>query len=175
MVQEGIVFGHHISAKGIEFDRAKIEIIEKLPSPTFMKAIRSFLGHAGFQRCFIKDFFKIMKPLCNILLKDVPFDFIDECLQAFNNLKEKLILAPIIRALDWDLPFELKCDASNYAIEAVLGQQDTNMLHIIYYASRALLDAQLDYAIIKKEFLAIVFVLENISFILNLLIDDSLH
>ena len=80
MVQEDILLGHHISAKGIEVDRAKIEVIEKLPPPTSMKAGRSFLGHAGFYRHFIKDFSKIMKPLCNVLLKDVPFIFTDECL-----------------------------------------------------------------------------------------------
>ena len=80
MVQEGIVLGHRISAKGIEVDRAKIEVIEKLPPPTSVKAVRSFLGHAGFYRRFIKDFSKITKPLCNLLLKDVPFNFTNECL-----------------------------------------------------------------------------------------------
>ena len=81
MVQEGIVLGHCISTKGIEVDRAKIEVIEKLPPPTFVKAVRSFLEHAGFYRRFIKDFSKITKPLCNILLKDVPFNFTNEWLQ----------------------------------------------------------------------------------------------
>ena len=68
MVQEGIVLGHRISARGIEVDRANIEAIEKLPPPSSVKGIRSFLGHAGFYRRFIKDFSQIAKPLSNLLV-----------------------------------------------------------------------------------------------------------
>ena len=68
MVQEGIVLGHRISARGIEVDRAKIEAIEKLPPPSSVKGIRSFLGNAGFHRRFIKDFSEIAKPLSNLLV-----------------------------------------------------------------------------------------------------------
>ena len=64
-------------------------------------------------------------------------------------------------APDWDLPFEVMCDASDYAIGAVLGQRYNNMLHVIYYASRTLTDAQLNYATTEKEFLAVVFALEK--------------
>ncbi|KAL5570007.1 hypothetical protein UlMin_026582 [Ulmus minor] len=110
MVREGIVLGHRISVKGIEVDRAKID------------GVRSFLGHAGFYRRFIKDFSKITKPLCELLVKDAIFDFSKDCLLAFETLKEKLISSPIIVAPDWELPFTLMCDASDYAIGAVLGQ-----------------------------------------------------
>ena len=75
MVTEGIVLGHNISERGMEVDKAKVEIIEKLPQPTNVKGIRSFLGHAEFYRRFIKDFSKIAKPLCNLLNKDTPFNF----------------------------------------------------------------------------------------------------
>ena len=98
MVQEGIVLGHKISQKRIEVDKAKVEIIEKLPPPTSVKAIRSFLGHVGFYRRFIKTFSKIAKPLSMLLMKDVPFDFSDECLQAFNKLKKELVNVPIMVA-----------------------------------------------------------------------------
>ncbi|KAJ4702921.1 Retrovirus-related Pol polyprotein, partial [Melia azedarach] len=161
MVQEGIVLGHRISVKGIEVDRAKIKVIEKLPPPTSVKAVRSFLGHAGFYRRFIKDFSKISKPLCNLLIKDMPFDFSNDCLQAFNTLKKRLISAPIIVAPDWDLPFELMCDASDHALGAVLGQRKSKALHVIYYASRTLTDAQLNYATTEKEFLAVVFAFDK--------------
>ncbi|KAL5562744.1 hypothetical protein UlMin_032491 [Ulmus minor] len=123
MVREGIVLGHRISVKGIEVDQAKIDVIKKLPPPTNVKGVRSFLGHAGFYRRFIKDFSKITKPLCELLVKDAVFDFSKDCLHAFETLKEKLISSPIIVAPDWELPFTLMCDASDYAIGAVLGQR----------------------------------------------------
>ena len=94
MVREGIVLGHRISMKGIEVDRAKIDVIEKLPPPTNVKGVRSFLGHGGFYRKFIKDFSKISKPLCDLLAKDAVFDFSKECLNTFETLKSKLISSP---------------------------------------------------------------------------------
>ena len=86
--------------KGIEVDRAKIDIIKKLPMPKCMKDIRSFLGHAGFYHMFIKDFSKITKPLTNLLSKDVSFTFDKECINYWEKLKKELIFAPIISALD---------------------------------------------------------------------------
>ena len=94
--------------------RAKIEVIEQLPPPTNVKGVRSFLGHAGFYRRFIKDFSQIGRPLTNLLAKEAPFDFNDECLNAFYILKKALVSAPIIQPPDWTLPFEIMCDASDY-------------------------------------------------------------
>ena len=105
MVREGIVLRHLVSKRGIEVDRAKIEVIEQLPPPVNIKGIRSFLGHAGFYRCFIKDFSHIARPLTNLLAKGVPFEFDDACLKSFNILKKALIFAPIIQPPDWSLPF----------------------------------------------------------------------
>jgi hypothetical protein len=96
MVQEGIVLGHKISEKGIEVDKAKIEVIEQLPPPTNVKGIHSFLGHAGFYRRFIQNFSQIARPLMHLLAKDAPFIFTEECLQSFHTLKEALISAPVI-------------------------------------------------------------------------------
>ena len=123
MVREGIVLGHKISARGIEVDIAKVEVIEKLPPPTSVKGIRSFPGHAGFYRRFIKDFSKIAKPLSNLLMHGVVFTFDEQCKQAFMTLKGKLISAPIVVTPDWASPFELMCDASDFAVGAVLGQK----------------------------------------------------
>ena len=97
MVREGIVLGHLVSERGIEVDKAKIDVIERLPPPVNVKGIRSFLGHAGFYRRFIKDFSQIARPLTNLLAKDAPFEFTDECLRAFEILKKALISAPIIQ------------------------------------------------------------------------------
>ncbi|KAL5538359.1 hypothetical protein UlMin_045707 [Ulmus minor] len=124
MVREGIVLGHRISVKGIEVDRAKIDVIEKLPPPTNVKGVRN-------------------------------------CLLAFETLKEKLISSPIIVAPDWELPFTLMCDASDYAIGAVLGQRKGKIFHVIYYASKVLNDAQLNYATTEKELLAVVYAFDK--------------
>ena len=123
MVNEGIVLGHKISERGIEVDRIKIEAIEKMPCPRNVKGIRSFLGHAGFYRRFIKDFSKTSKPLTNLLQKDVPFIFYDDCKEAFEILKKALTTAPVVQPPDWNLPFEIMCDSSAFAISAVLGQR----------------------------------------------------
>ena len=103
-----------------------------------MKGVKSFLGHAGFYRRFIKDFSKIAKPLSNLLEKEAKFIFDDACLLAFNTLKERLIAAPIIVVPDWSQSFEIMCDASDYALGAVLGQRRDNMFRAIYYTSMTL-------------------------------------
>ncbi|GKA39446.1 reverse transcriptase domain-containing protein [Tanacetum coccineum] len=129
MVKEGIVLGHKISKTGIEVDKAKVDVIAKLPHPTTVKGIRSFLGHAGFYRRFIQDFSKIARPMTHLLEKETPFIFSKECIEAFETLKLKLTQAPILVAPDWDLPFEIMCDASDFAVGAVLGQQ---LLAVVY-------------------------------------------
>ncbi|KAK1645634.1 hypothetical protein QYE76_063439 [Lolium multiflorum] len=153
----GIVLGHKISERGIEVDRAKVEAIEKMPYPRDVKGIRSVLGHAGFYRRFIKDFSKISKPLTNLLQKDVPFVFDDDCKEAFETLKKALTTAPIVEPPDWNLPFEIMCDASDFVVGAVLGQRVDKKLNVIHYASKTLDAAQRNYATTEKELLAVVF------------------
>ncbi|KAK1644274.1 hypothetical protein QYE76_062079 [Lolium multiflorum] len=143
--------------RGIEVDRAKVEAIEKMPYPRDVKGIRSVLGHAGFYRRFIKDFSKISKPLTNLLQKDVPFVFDDDCKEAFETLKKALTTAPIVEPPDWNLPFEIMCDASDFAVGAVLGQRVDKKLNVIHYASKTLDAAQRNYATTEKELLAVVF------------------
>ncbi|KAL5569425.1 hypothetical protein UlMin_026000 [Ulmus minor] len=127
MVKEGIVLGHKVSREGLEVDKAKVETIEKLPPPVSVKGIRSFLGHAGFYRRFIKDFSKVAKPL----------------------------------SPDWEAPFELICDASDVAVGVVLGQKRNRFFHSIYYASKTLQGAQLNYTVTEKELLAVVFAFDK--------------
>ncbi|GKE59960.1 reverse transcriptase domain-containing protein [Tanacetum coccineum] len=161
MVKEGIVLGHKISKKGIEVDKAKIDVIAKLPHPTTIKGIRSFLGHAGFYRRFIKDFSKISRPMTHLLEKNTPFIFSEECIQAFQTLKKKLTEAPILIAPDWDQPFELMCDASDYAIGAVLGQRIEKHFRPIHYASKTMTEAESNYTTTEKEMLAVVYAFEK--------------
>ncbi|GJT53215.1 reverse transcriptase domain-containing protein [Tanacetum coccineum] len=127
MVKEGIVLRHKISKSGIEVDRAKVDVIAKLPHPITVKGVRSFLGHAVFYRRFIRDFSKISRPMTHLLEKETPFVFSKECVEVFNALKKKLTEAPILVAPDWDLPFEIMCDASDFAVGAVLGQRAENL------------------------------------------------
>ncbi|KAK8925800.1 hypothetical protein KSP39_PZI018378 [Platanthera zijinensis] len=161
MVREGLVLGHHVSKNGLRVDKAKIDVIEKLPPPKNVKMLRSFLGHAGFYRRFIKDFAKIAKPLSGMLEKDVKFHFDNACLQAFDELKSRLTTAPIVVTPEWEEPFVLMCDASDYAVGVVLGQVRGKVFHTIAYASKTLIEAQVNYTTTEKELLAVVFAFEK--------------
>ena len=161
MVEQGIVLGHVVSSRGIEVDKTKVNTIQSLPYPTSVWEVCSFLRHAGFYLRFIKDFSKIALPLCKLLQKDVAFEFDEVCKKAFDKLKELLTSTPVIQPPDWNVPFKIMCDASDYAVGTVLGQRIGKISHAIYYASRTLNDAQRNYSITKKEFLAIVFALEK--------------
>ncbi|GKB37673.1 putative nucleotidyltransferase, ribonuclease H [Tanacetum coccineum] len=157
MVTEGIVLGHKVSCKGLEVDKAKIDVIAKLPPPTNVKAVRSFLGHAEFYRRFIKDFSKISRPMTKLLEKDSVFNFDEECNKAFKTLKEKLTNAPIMVSPNWSLPFELMCHASDFAIGAVLGQREEKLFRPIHFTSKTLNSAQQNYTVTEKELLTAVF------------------
>ncbi|RVW74938.1 Retrovirus-related Pol polyprotein from transposon 297 [Vitis vinifera] len=125
--KSGIVLRHVISKKGIEVDRAKVELIVKLPPPT----------------------------------NDAKFEWDDKCQRSFELLKQFLTSAPIVRAPNWELPFEVMCDSSDYAIGAVLGQREDGKPYVIYYASKSLNDAQRNYTTTEKELLAVVYALDK--------------
>ncbi|RVW84700.1 Retrovirus-related Pol polyprotein from transposon 17.6 [Vitis vinifera] len=131
MVRQGIVLGHIISEKGIEVDKAKVELIVKLPSPTTKRT------------------------------KDAKFIWDERCQNSFDQLKKFLTTTPIVRAPNWQLPFELMCDASDFAIGAVLGQREDGKPYVIYYASKTLNEAQRNYTTTEKELLAVVFALDK--------------
>ena len=145
MVTEGIVLGHKISIDGLEVDQVKIVVIKTLMSPRTVKGIRSFLGHAGFYRRFIKDFSKISRPLCKLLEKDAKFDFDESCRSAFEEIKSRLVSAPIMLTRDWNNEFEIICDASDYAMGAVLGHITEKIFKAIYYARKTFNEAQENY------------------------------
>nr|GEX05692.1 reverse transcriptase domain-containing protein [Tanacetum cinerariifolium] len=130
MVKEGIVLGRKISKNRTEVDKAKIDVITKLPHPTTVKG-------------------------------DTPFIFSEDCIKAFQTLNKKLTEAPILIAPKWDLPFELRCDASNFAIGAVLGQRLEKNFRPIHYASKTLTDTESNYTTTKTEMLAVVYAFEK--------------
>ncbi|RVW72421.1 Retrovirus-related Pol polyprotein from transposon 17.6 [Vitis vinifera] len=129
--------------------------------PTTVKGVRQFLGHAGFYRRFIKGFSSLSKPLCELLAKDAKFIWDERCQNSFDQLKKFLTTTPIVRAPNWQLPFELMCDASDFAIGAVLGQREDGKPYVIYYASKTLNEAQRNYTTTEKELLAVVFALDK--------------
>jgi hypothetical protein len=149
-----------ISEKGIKVDKAKIEVIEQLPPPTNVKGIHCFLGYAGFYRRFIQNFSQIARPLTHLLAKDVSFIFTEECLQAFHTLKKALVSALVIEPPDWHLPFKIMCDASDYAVGAMLDQSKDKKQYAISYASKIQTGPQLNYATMEKE-LVVVFAIEK--------------
>nr|GEY53484.1 reverse transcriptase domain-containing protein [Tanacetum cinerariifolium] len=166
MVKEGIVLGHKISKNGIEVDKAKVDVITKLPHPTTVKGIRSFLGHAALYCCFIKDFSKIAWLMTRLLEKDTLFFFSKECVEAFQTLKRKLTKAPILIAPGWDLLFELMCDASNFAIGALLWKRQEKQFRPRHYASKTMTEAEANNTTTEKEMLAVVYAFEKIWFYL---------
>ena len=131
MVNKGIMLGHIISNRGIGVDKAKIELTSKLPSPTNVKKVRQFLGHVGFYRRFIKDFSKISKPLYKLLEKDAKFAWDEDYQRSFEELKSYLTTAPIVRAPNWQLPFEVMCDANDLAIGAILRQTGEGKPYVV--------------------------------------------
>nr|GEU78173.1 reverse transcriptase domain-containing protein [Tanacetum cinerariifolium] len=160
MVKEGIVLGHKISKAEIEVDRAKVDVIAKLSHLTSVKGVRSFLGHASSIIDLFRIFLKIAQPMTHLLEKETLFIFSKECIEAFNILKKKLTEASILVSPDWDLPFKIMCNASDYAVGAVLGQRKTNHFQPIHYASKTMTDAQAYYTMTKKELLAVVYAFE---------------
>ena len=161
MVTQGIVLGHVVSKEGIEVDKAKVEFISNLPTPKCVKDLRSFLGHAVFYRRFIKNFNAIAHPLCNFLAKDVIFEWSQACQEAFEKLKSMLVSPPIMRPPICDLLFKIMCDASGYAVGAVLGKREEKKPFAIYYASKTLDSSQSNYTTTEKELLVVVFALDK--------------
>ena len=156
MVTEGIVLGHRISAAGLKVDQAKVSIIKTLFPPITFKGIRSFLGHAGFYKRFIRDFSKVARPLCRLLEKDTKFNFNESYQSSFEEIRSRLV-----EALDWNKEFKIICDASDYAMGAVLGQKMDKMFRAIYYARKTFNEAQENYSSTKKEMLSMVFACEK--------------
>ena len=142
-------------------DQEKVSIIKTLFPPTTIKGIRSFLGHASFYRRFIKDFSKIARPLCRLLEKDTKFNFDESCQSSFEEIIFRLVESPIMAKLNWNKEFKIMCDASDYAMGAVLGQKIEKMFRAIYYASKTFNEAQENYSTTEKEMLAMVFSCEK--------------
>ncbi|GJU44107.1 reverse transcriptase domain-containing protein [Tanacetum coccineum] len=135
MVKEGISLGHKISENGIEVDKSQVDVL--------------------------LYFSKISRPMTHLLEKNTSFILSDDCIQTFETLKKKLTKAPILITPDWDLPFELMCDASDFAIGAVLGKRHEKHFRTIHYASKTMTEAEYHYTTTEKEMLAVVYAFEK--------------
>ena len=161
MVNQGIVLRHIISNKGIEVDKAKIELISKLPSPTNVKTVRQFLGHVGFYRRFIKDFSKIVKPLYKLMEKDAKFVWDKDYQKSFEEPQGLLDHCTNNESPQLEVTFRGMCDASDLAIGAVMGQREEGKPYVVYYASKMLNEAQRNYTTTEKELLPVVYALDK--------------
>ena len=113
--------------------------------------------HVGFYRRFIRDFSKVSKPLCRLLEKDTKFKFDESSQRSFEEIKSRLVEAPIMAKSDWNKEFEIMCDASDYAMGAVLGQRTDKVFRAIYYVNKTFNEAQENYSTIEKKMQAIVY------------------
>lgn len=158
---EVIYLGHSISKDGLRVDGKKIEAVKRFPRPKNVKNIRQFMGLANYYSKFIKDFAKMAKPLTRLLQKDVKFDWNLEAAKAFNSLKDCLCNAPVLQFPDFSLPFIITCDSSNFAIGGILSQGKIGEDRPVAYTSRMLRNAEKNYCIYEKEFLAILHSVET--------------
>jgi hypothetical protein len=154
MVKQGTILGHVVSSRGLEVDKAKIDVISSLPYPSCVREVCFFFCYTGFYRRYIKDFSKITAPLCKLLAKKVDFVFDQACKDAHDELKRHVTSAPIIQPPNWDEPFEIMCDASDYAVKVVLGQRIRKNLHVIAYVFRMLDGTQCKYHTTEKKLFA---------------------
>lgn len=156
------MLGHRFPEKRIEVDQAKVEVIERLPPPISVKGDKSSLGHVGIYSRFIKDFPKIVHPLCKLRKKECKFYFDESYLKAFGELKEKLVSMPIVISPYCSDPFEVMCDSTGVALDVVLGQRRDNIFHTIYCASKALNKAQKNYMVTEQEIFAVMLEFEKL-------------
>eukprot|EP00253_Pinus_taeda_P017838 PITA_17838 len=129
--------------------------------PTTQKEVRSFLRYAGYYRRFIENFSKIAQPLFKLLARDIEFQWTTSCQNAFQILKDKLLVAPILRGPNWSLPFHISTDASDPAIGASLGKKENLLNYAIYFISKNLTPAEANYTVTEKEMLVVIHVVNK--------------
>ena len=156
MVWEGVVLGHIISGKGLEVDKAKIEVIQNLPLQVAYEIWGAFSGMSASTRDLYKTLRKSLTHSPPFFAKTKTSSSTKKGKRAFTMLKQALIEEPILQSPNWDLPFEIMCDASNYAVGVVLGQCLDKKPTAICYASKTLVEAQINYTTTEKELLAVV-------------------
>jgi hypothetical protein len=154
---EVIYLEHKVNANGITPDEAKVETIRNFPTRRSLEEVRAFVGLAAYYRAFIYNFAAISRPLTALTGKDVCFEWTTKQQEAFDRLKAELSSDSVLTHPNFDLSFILSCDASNYAISAILGQRQNGLERPICFASRMLNEHDTNYSTTHKEFLAVIF------------------
>jgi hypothetical protein len=155
MMMEGVVLGHYIFAYGIRVDPTKIEVILNIPRPHTQTEVRSFLGVSGYYRRFMENFARTTAPLHDFI-GNVEFQWSNKCDVAFVGLKKLISTAPVLRGPNWKIPFHISTDASDIAIGVVLGKEEEKKPYAIYFISKDLNLAKLNYIVTEKEFLVVI-------------------
>ena len=153
--------GHIISAQGIATDPKKVEIIQSWPQPTNLKELQSFLGLCNYYRRFIGDYSKIATPLTDLTHKNTPYIWTTVMTTAFENLKNLMATAPVLCIPDLELPFTVTTDASDFAVGAVLSQDQGQGPHPVAFTSRKMNTHERNYAAHEKETLAVMHALKK--------------
>jgi hypothetical protein len=155
MMTEGVVLGHYISVDGIKVYPIKIEVILNLPTPHTQTEVRSFLGTSGYYHKFMENFARTAAPL-HALTGNVEFQWSDKCDVAFAGLKKMISTPMVLRGPNWKIPFHISLDASEITIGVVLGQEEDKKPYAIYFISKNISPAKLNYIVTEKEFLAVI-------------------
>lgn len=154
--------GYVVDKNGLRVDPEKVQAILKIPTPTSVKEVRSFIGMASWYRRFVPHFSSVIAPLCNLLRKRNKWTWTSECDQAFKIVKENLITAPLLHSPDFTKPFIVQTDASAFGLGAVLSQQFSDGERVICYLSRSLTKQERQYSTTERECLAVLWALERL-------------
>ena len=149
MLTQDVVLGHLISLDGIKVDPAKIQVILNLPVPCTQKQVHNFIGYAGYYRRFVQNFSKIANPLFMLMSKSKQFEWSDARQLAWETLK--VSTTPILRGLNWSFPFLISTYAFYTAIRGVLGQHEDHKPYAIYFISKNMTTAELNYRVTEKR------------------------
>jgi hypothetical protein len=155
MMTEGVVLGYYISAYGIGVEPKKVEVILNLATPHTQTEVRSFLGALGYYRRFMEKISRTAAPL-HALTGNVGFQWSDKCDVEFAGLKKLISTTPALRGPNWKIPFHISTDASDISIGVVLGQEEDKKPYSIYFISKNLTPAEINYTVIEKEFLVVI-------------------
>lgn len=154
--------GFIITTEGVEVDPEKVSVIQNWAIPTTVRGVQSFLGFCNFYRRFIKNYSGIAKALYRLTRQNISFEWTPECQRTFEQLKDSLTQAPVLRHYQPDLPTRVETDASDGAIAGVLSQQDSSEeWHPVAYYSRSMSAPEKNYEIHDKEMLAVIRALEE--------------